>query len=44
MSSATTYARIEEVRKAGHIVSSNTSGLPVAELMEGRSADFRRHF
>ncbi|HEY7779286.1 MAG TPA: 3-hydroxyacyl-CoA dehydrogenase family protein, partial [Ktedonobacterales bacterium] len=39
-----TYARIEEVRKAGSIVSSNTSGLPAHLLMEGRGADLRRHF
>jgi 3-hydroxyacyl-CoA dehydrogenase len=39
-----TYARIEEARKAGSIVSSNTSGLPAHLLMEGRGADLRRHF
>jgi 3-hydroxyacyl-CoA dehydrogenase len=39
-----TYARIEEVRKSGSIVSSNTSGIPAALLTEGRSDDFRRRF
>ncbi|HEV3139348.1 MAG TPA: 3-hydroxyacyl-CoA dehydrogenase NAD-binding domain-containing protein, partial [Vicinamibacterales bacterium] len=31
-------------RKPGTIVSSNTSGLSIAKLAEGRSDDFRRHF
>jgi 3-hydroxyacyl-CoA dehydrogenase len=39
-----TYARIEEVRKPGSIVSSNTSGIPARLLTEGRGEDFRRHF
>jgi 3-hydroxyacyl-CoA dehydrogenase len=39
-----TYARVEQVRKPGSIVSSNTSGIPAALLTEGRSADFRQHF
>src|SRR5579862_2418798 len=38
------FERIEEVRRAGAIVSSNTSGLSIAKLAEGRSDDFRRHF
>lgn len=37
-------ARIEAVRKPGSIVSSNTSGLPIAAIAEGRSADFKAHF
>jgi len=37
-------ARVERVRKPGSIVSSNTSGLPIASLAEGLSADFRAHF
>lgn len=37
-------ARIEEVRKQGSIVSSNTSGLPIHAIAEGRSDDFRAHF
>jgi len=31
------------VRRPGTIVSSNTSGIPIAALAEGRSEDFRRH-
>lgn len=38
------FARIEQVRKPGTIVSSNTSGLPATMLLEGRGEDFRRHF
>jgi 3-hydroxyacyl-CoA dehydrogenase len=37
-------ARVEAVRRAGAIVSSNTSGIPVHVLGEGRSDDFRRHW
>jgi 3-hydroxyacyl-CoA dehydrogenase len=36
--------RVDAVRRAGAIVSSNTSGIPIAALAEGRSADFRRHW
>lgn len=36
--------RIEQVRKPGSIVSSNTSGIPIAAIAEGRSDDFRQHF
>ncbi len=32
------------VRRPGSIVSSNTSGIPIAALAEGRSDDFRRHW
>jgi 3-hydroxyacyl-CoA dehydrogenase len=39
-----TYARIEQVRRPGSIISSNTSGIPARLLTEGRGADFRRHF
>jgi 3-hydroxyacyl-CoA dehydrogenase len=38
------FARVEEVRKPGAIVSSNTSGLSIAGMTEGRSDDFKRHF
>jgi 3-hydroxyacyl-CoA dehydrogenase len=38
------FARVEEVRKPGTIVSSNTSGLPIAKMVEGRSDDFRKNF
>ena len=38
------FGRVEEVRKPGAIVSSNTSGLSIAKMVEGRSEDFRKHF
>ncbi len=36
--------RVEAVRRPATIVSSNTSGIPIAALAEGRSDDFRRHW
>jgi 3-hydroxyacyl-CoA dehydrogenase len=36
--------RVEEVRRAGTIVSSNTSGIPIESIAAGRSDDFRRHW
>ncbi len=38
------FARVESHRAAGSIVSSNTSGIPVAALADGRGEAFRRHF
>jgi 3-hydroxyacyl-CoA dehydrogenase len=37
-------ARVDDARRPGAVVSSNTSGIPIAALAEGRSADFRRHW
>ena len=37
-------ARIEETRRPGSIVSSNTSGLPIGRIAEGRSDEFKAHF
>jgi 3-hydroxyacyl-CoA dehydrogenase len=34
--------KIEAIRKPGTIITTNTSGLPVAKIAEGFSADFRR--
>jgi 3-hydroxyacyl-CoA dehydrogenase len=36
--------RVDAARRAGSIVSSNTSGIPIAALAGGRSADFRAHW
>jgi 3-hydroxyacyl-CoA dehydrogenase len=36
--------RVEQARKPGSIVSTNTSGIPVASIAEGLGEDFRRHF
>ncbi|MEL7159137.1 MAG: 3-hydroxyacyl-CoA dehydrogenase/enoyl-CoA hydratase family protein [Bacteroidota bacterium] len=38
------FARVDEHRKAGSLVTSNTSGIPIHLLAEGRSEDFRAHF
>jgi 3-hydroxyacyl-CoA dehydrogenase len=37
-------ARIDAVRSPRAIVTTNTSGIPVASIAEGLSGDFRRHF
>jgi 3-hydroxyacyl-CoA dehydrogenase len=36
--------KVDAARRTGSIVSSNTSGIPIAALAEGRSDDFRRHW
>jgi 3-hydroxyacyl-CoA dehydrogenase len=38
------FAKVEPHRKPGTVVSSNTSGIPVRALAEGRSKEFRQHF
>ena len=38
------FERVEAVRKPGTIVTSNTSGLPIRLIAEGRSEDFQRHW
>ena len=37
-------AKVDEKRRPGSIVSSNTSGIPIAAMAEGRSDDFRSHW
>ena len=36
--------RVDSVRKQGTIVTSNTSGLPIRLIAEGRSEDFQQHW
>ena len=36
--------RVDSMRRPGSIVTSNTSGLSIAALAEGRSADFKQHW
>ena len=36
--------RIDEVRKPEAIVSTNTSGIPIKAIAEGRSKEFKKHF
>src|SRR2546425_12175565 len=38
------YERVEQYRKPGSVIASNTSGIPLRQLAEGRSEDFRAHF
>lgn len=38
------FAQVETHRKPGTIITSNTSGIPIHEMSEGRSADFKAHF
>lgn len=38
------FTRVEEYRKPGTLVSSNTSGIPISLMAEGRSDDFKKHF
>src|SRR6266704_3215426 len=38
------YQNVEQHRRPGSIVASNTSGIPLKQLAEGRSEDFRAHF
>lgn len=38
------FGRVEKFRKPGSVVASNTSGIPIREIAEGFSEDFRAHF
>jgi 3-hydroxyacyl-CoA dehydrogenase len=38
------FAKVDQHRRPGSIVASNTSGLPLQKMAEGRSDDFRKHF
>ncbi|ANU12558.1 3-hydroxyacyl-CoA dehydrogenase/enoyl-CoA hydratase family protein [Planococcus halocryophilus] len=38
------YEKIDGVRKEGTIISSNTSGISINAMVEGRSEDFGKHF
>lgn len=38
------YGKIEKYRREGTLISTNTSGIPVGMLAEGRSSDFQKHF
>jgi 3-hydroxyacyl-CoA dehydrogenase len=37
-------AKVDQFRKPGTLVSSNTSGIPIHMMLEGRSEDFQKHF
>jgi len=38
------FGRLEKIMKPGAIIASNTSGLPIAQMAEGRSKAFKEHF
>ena len=38
------FERVDGIRKPGAVVSSNTSGIPLQSMAEGRSEGFRKHF
>ncbi len=38
------FAEVEKYRKPGTLISSNTSGIPIHLMAEGRSDDFQKHF
>jgi 3-hydroxyacyl-CoA dehydrogenase len=38
------FNEVEKYRKPGTLVTSNTSGIPIHLMAEGRSDDFKRHF
>ncbi len=38
------YDQVEEHRKPGTLITSNTSGIPIHLMSDGRSEDFQKHF
>ncbi len=38
------YEKVEKFRKPGTLITSNTSGIPIHLMTEGRSDDFNKHF
>ncbi|WP_343668515.1 3-hydroxyacyl-CoA dehydrogenase NAD-binding domain-containing protein [Chitinophaga sp.] len=38
------FEQVEKFRKPGTLITSNTSGIPIHLMAEGRSEDFRKHF
>ncbi|MFM1930974.1 MAG: hypothetical protein RL226_277 [Bacteroidota bacterium] len=38
------FERVEKFRKTGTLITSNTSGIPIHTLVEGRSDDFKKNF
>jgi 3-hydroxyacyl-CoA dehydrogenase len=38
------FEKLDKHRKAGTIITSNTSGIPIKFMSEGRSEDFQKHF
>jgi 3-hydroxyacyl-CoA dehydrogenase len=38
------FQKVEKIRKPGSIVTTNTSGIPLQDITEGFSAEFKQHF
>ncbi len=38
------FEQVEQYRKPGTLITSNTSGIPISMMAEGRSDDFKKHF
>ena len=38
------FDKVEQFRKAGTLITSNTSGIPIKLMAEGRSEDFKKYF
>lgn len=38
------FSEVEKFRKPGTLITSNTSGIPIHMMAEGRSDDFKKHF
>ena len=38
------FEKVDQFRKEGTLVSSNTSGIPINSMLENRSEDFKKHF
>jgi 3-hydroxyacyl-CoA dehydrogenase len=38
------FEQVEKYRKPGTLITSNTSGIPIHFMSEGRSEDFQKHF
>ena len=38
------FAEVEKFRRPGTLITSNTSGIPIHLMAEGRSEDFKKHF
>ena len=38
------FDQVEKYRKKGTLVTTNTSGIPISSMLEGRGDDFKKHF
>lgn len=38
------FEKVDSLRKEGTLITSNTSGIPINMMLEGRSDDFKKHF